>query len=176
MTTLKEILRKGTLKSIMLTIVYFVLAFIFASFLEYWLHRLMHIWPWFGNRLTSHYKHHVSEDANLLGDFKDYGMVAIIFCPIFFFSYSAGIGTILGGLVFAAFAAYSHQLQHATPTKYLLMKVPVHYLHHNYSCRYNFGLSVDWWDRVFGTYNPTEWSSKKEQATEERLKEPTVRM
>ena len=31
----------------------FVLAFIFASFLEYWLHRLMHISPWFGNKINS---------------------------------------------------------------------------------------------------------------------------
>jgi sterol desaturase/sphingolipid hydroxylase (fatty acid hydroxylase superfamily) len=147
----------------MLIIVFSILAFIFASFLEYWLHRLMHIWPWFGNRFTSHNKHHQNQNAKLLGDFKDYSMVAIIFFPIFFISYEAAIGSILGGVVFAAFASYSHHLQHQTPTKYILMKVPVHYLHHNYSCRYNFGLSVDWWDRVFGTYRPMEWSFNREQ-------------
>jgi sterol desaturase/sphingolipid hydroxylase (fatty acid hydroxylase superfamily) len=35
------------------------------------------------------------------------------------------------------------------------MKLPVHHLHHEYEMsRHNFGLSVDWWDRVFGTYKP----------------------
>ncbi|NJK48017.1 sterol desaturase family protein [Candidatus Gracilibacteria bacterium] len=149
----------------MLTIISLILTFIFSSFLEYWLHRLMHIWPWFGNQFTSHYKHHQSQTANLLGDFKDYGMVAVIFCPIFLISPAAAIGSILGGLSFAAFASYSHHLQHQTPTRYIMMKVPVHYLHHNYSCRYNFGLSVDWWDRAFGTYRPMEWSLSREQAT-----------
>jgi sterol desaturase/sphingolipid hydroxylase (fatty acid hydroxylase superfamily) len=147
----------------MLTIAYFILALIFSSFVEYWIHRLMHLWPWFGNRLTSHYKHHYNnESPGVLVDFKDYSVVALIFCPIFFIAWSAGIGAILGGLVFAAFAAYTHQLQHENPTKCIWMKVPVHYLHHNYTWHHNFGLSVDWWDRVFGTYKPIEWSCQRQ--------------
>jgi sterol desaturase/sphingolipid hydroxylase (fatty acid hydroxylase superfamily) len=149
----------------MLIIVFSIFAFIFSSFLEYWLHRLMHIWPWFCNRLTSHNRHHQIQRTSLFGDFKDYGMVAIIFFPIFFISNEAAIGSILGGLFFAAFASYSHHLQHQIPTKFILMKVPVHYLHHNYNCRYNFGLSVDWWDRIFGTYRPMEWSVNQERAS-----------
>jgi sterol desaturase/sphingolipid hydroxylase (fatty acid hydroxylase superfamily) len=35
------------------------------------------------------------------------------------------------------------------------MRLPVHHLHHHYEMqKHNFGLSVDWWDRVFGTYKP----------------------
>ncbi len=147
----------------MIAIASFVLALIFSSLVEYWVHRLMHIWPWFGNNLTSHYKHHYHERASVLGDFKDYGMVSLIFCPVFFVSYSAGISAVLGGLVFAAFAAKTHQLQHENPTKCFWMKVPVHYLHHKYTWHHNFGLSVDCWDRVFGTYKPVEWQMQTEK-------------
>lgn len=146
----------------MLIIASFVLAFIFASFLEYWIHRLMHIWPWFGNRLTSHYNHH-RKDASpgVLEDFKDYSMVDLIFCPLFFISPSIAISAILGGLLFSFFAAYTHKLQHEDPAKCFWMKVPVHYIHHQYTWHHNFGLSLDWWDRVFGTYKPMEWSFPK---------------
>jgi sterol desaturase/sphingolipid hydroxylase (fatty acid hydroxylase superfamily) len=147
------------MNTIPIVIASFVLAFIFASFVEYWLHRLMHVWSWLGNRLTAHYKHH-SEDASpgVLKDFQDYSIGVFVFCPVFFISWTAGIGAILGGLFFAVFAAYTHKLQHEDPTKCFWMKAPVHYLHHKYSWYDNFGLSVDWWDRVFGTYNATKWS------------------
>jgi sterol desaturase/sphingolipid hydroxylase (fatty acid hydroxylase superfamily) len=153
----------------MLTIAFCVLAFIFSSFVEYWIHRFMHVWPWFGNRLTSHYKHHYDENAQVLGDFKDYSMVAAIFLPIFFISWSIAISAIFGGLVFAAFAAYTHKLQHNDPAKCFWMKVPVHYLHHKYTWNHNFGLSVDWWDRVFGTYKPMEWSYQKQSQPTHRI-------
>jgi sterol desaturase/sphingolipid hydroxylase (fatty acid hydroxylase superfamily) len=146
----------------MIAIASFFLAFIFSSFIEYWVHRLMHIWHWFGNELTSHFKHHhQNASPGMLRDFKDYGMVAVIFLPLFLISLSVGIGALAGGLVFAAFAAYTHELQHDNPSRCFWMKVPVHYLHHNYGARYNFGLSLDWWDRVFGTYRPVEWSFPK---------------
>lgn len=151
----------------MFAIACFVLAFIVSSFLEYWIHRLMHVWPRFG-RLTSHYKHHYDESFGLLEDFKSYSVVAVIFCPVFLISWSAGIGAILGGLFFAAFAAYTHQLQHLNPTQCIWMKVPVHYLHHKYSWHYNFGLSVDWWDRVFGTYKPLAWLLNEELSQSKR--------
>jgi sterol desaturase/sphingolipid hydroxylase (fatty acid hydroxylase superfamily) len=152
---------KGCKNTFMLAIVYFVLAFILSSFVEYWVHRSLHVWSWLGNRLTGHFKHHYeNKTSGVLGDFKDYSVGAVIFCPILLISWSAGISAILGGLFFAAFAAYTHKLQHEDPTKCFWMKVPVHHLHHQYSVRYNFGLSVDWWDKVFGTYNPMQWSSR----------------
>jgi sterol desaturase/sphingolipid hydroxylase (fatty acid hydroxylase superfamily) len=154
----------------MLTIASFVLAFIFASFLEYWIHRLMHIWPRFGNRLTSHYNHHYKDASpGVVSDFKDYSMVALIFLPLLFISFPIAIGAILGGVVFAFFAAYTHKLQHEDPTKCFWMKVPVHYIHHQSTWYYNFGLSLDWWDRVFGTYKPMEWTFPKPSKTIDKV-------
>jgi len=43
------------------------------------------------------------------------------------------------------------------------MKMPVHYVHHKYGMwHHNFGLAVDWWDHVFGTYKPVEWLTEEE--------------
>lgn len=33
---------------------------------------------------------------------------------------------------------------------------------------HNFGLAVDWWDRVFGTYKSVEWLTDKELQQPER--------
>jgi sterol desaturase/sphingolipid hydroxylase (fatty acid hydroxylase superfamily) len=48
------------------------------------------------------------------------------------------------------------------------MPMPVHYVHHKYGqWHHNFGLAVDWWDRVFGTYKAMDWYDEKEQAKPE---------
>jgi sterol desaturase/sphingolipid hydroxylase (fatty acid hydroxylase superfamily) len=42
------------------------------------------------------------------------------------------------------------------------MPRPVHYLHHEHHLwKTNFGILVDWWDRVFGTYQHIEWRREK---------------
>lgn len=139
-----------------MTIAFFVLALILSSLIEYWFHRSLHIFPWFGT-LTTHYKHHYEENSGILEDFRDFSGLIFVFCPLFWVSFSAGIGASLGGLVFAAFATFAHQLQHHNPSiKCFWMKVPVHTLHHRYDCRCNFGISIDFWDRVFGTYKPNQ--------------------
>lgn len=141
-------------------IAFFILAVILSSLIEYWLHRLMHVFPWFGF-LTSHYKHHDEESFGVLKDFKSYSPVVLVFVPMFLISSSAIVGAILGGLTFAGFAAYTHKLQHENPTRCFWMKVPIHTLHHRYSCRCNYGLSIDLWDRVFGTYRAYPWLINK---------------
>lgn len=140
----------------MLIITFFVFGFILSSLIEYWIHRLMHIFPWFG-AVSLHYKHHYEESYGIWKDFKSYSQLVLLLCPMFLISWSAGISTSLGGLVFTAFAAYTHQLQHENPTNCFWMEVPIHYLHHKYDCNSNFGLSIDWWDRVFKTYKPNQW-------------------
>lgn len=41
--------------------------------------------------------------------------------------------------------------------------MPVHYVHHKYNqWEYNFGLAVDWWDKVFGTYQAVDWLGESE--------------
>ena len=142
----------------------FVAAFIFASFVEYWLHRLMHIDPRFGRDIIPHYEHHRANTANgVLLEFKDYALVVPLSFLAFFISIPVGISAVAGSIVYAAFSAYAHQLQHECPTKCVWLKMPVHYVHHKYNqwdC--NFGLAVDWWDKVFGTYKAMDWLTQEE--------------
>ena len=152
----------------MIILICFLLAFIFASFLEYWLHRFMHIWPWLGRDVISHYDHHRrNEGQGVIGEFKDYFKVVLLLSWTFLISLPIGIGVFLGSLVYAMFSAYAHQLQHENPSKCFWLKMPVHYVHHQYNqWHHNFGLAVDWWDRVFGTYKPMEWESDRNSIPE----------
>jgi sterol desaturase/sphingolipid hydroxylase (fatty acid hydroxylase superfamily) len=147
-------------------IICFVLAFVFASLVEYLLHRLMHVSPRIGKRHREHHARNVGQ--GVLWEFRDYikGSCLVLFLA-FFGSWSAGLGWFLGGLIYAAFSAYAHQLQHDNPRKCFWMKMPVHYVHHKFNMWYhNFGLAVDWWDHIFGTYKSIEW------LTEEEIQQP----
>lgn len=144
----------------------FAIAFVLASLVEYWVHRLMHKPYKLGERHRDH--HRRNEGQGVVWEFFDYlkGTV-LIMGLLFFVSIEAGIGWFLGGLVYAAFSSYAHQLQHENPTKCFWMQMPVHYVHHKYGMwHHNFGLAVDWWDHVFGTYKLVDW------LTEEELKQP----
>ena len=150
----------------MLIVTCFISAFIFASLVEYWLHRLMHVSERFGERHRDH--HRRNEGQGVLWEFRDYIQGSFIaMCIPFLFSLPAGIGWFTGALVYSAFSAYAHQLQHENPIKCFWMKMPVHYVHHKYGMwRHNFGLAVDWWDHAFGTYKFVDW------LTEEELSQP----
>lgn len=148
----------------------FLGSFVFGSFVEYWMHRLMHIYP---KTFEFHINHHKkNEGQGVLGEFRDYfkgGFILLL--PLFLYSWEVGISWFLGGLTYAIFAAYAHQLQHENPTKCFWMKMPVHYVHHKYNqWKHNFGLGVDWWDRIFGTYKEVEW------LTETELTQPEMRL
>ncbi|MEC4983944.1 MAG: sterol desaturase family protein [Oscillatoria sp. PMC 1068.18] len=146
----------------MRAIAFFILAFILASFVEYWIHRLMHYNPRVGERHRDH--HRRNEGQGVFWEFRDYvrGSIIAIGLP-FFFAWDVGLGWCSGCLVYAAFSAYAHQLQHENPTKCFWMKMPVHYVHHKYNMwHHNFGLAVDWWDRIFGTYKSVEWLTDEE--------------
>jgi sterol desaturase/sphingolipid hydroxylase (fatty acid hydroxylase superfamily) len=146
----------------------FLAAFVFASFLEYWLHRLMHTVPNFGRDIVPHYEHHRENTAHgVLREFKEYSMVVPLFFSTFFISAPVGISSVTGSVVYAAFSAYAHQLQHECPVKCVWLDMPIHYVHHKYNqwdC--NFGLAVDCWDKLFGTYQVQDW------LTEEELEKP----
>ena len=152
----------------MLTIVCFILTFVFSSFLEYWLHRLMHIYPWFGDKVTSHYDHHYSNQASgVIWEFRKYLTAVLILSPSFLISQAIGIRVLSSGIVYAAFSAYAHQVQHDNPIKCFWMKMPVHYVHHEYNqWHHNFGIALDWWDYVFGTYKSVEWQTQEELCLE----------
>lgn len=149
-------------------IAFFMAAFVLASLVEYWVHRLMHKPLKLGEKHRDH--HRRGEGQGVVWEFRDYVLGTIVLMPwMFFVSPEAGIGWFLGGLIFAAFSAYAHQLQHDNPSKCFWMKMPVHYVHHKYGMWFhNFGLAVDWWDHVFGTYKPVEWLTEEEQSRPDR--------
>lgn len=141
-----------------------ILEFIFAflgalvggTLAEYFIHRLMHwgiLYP------EGHIQHHESNDPRTYAkDLIDYGSGAVLLCWIgFLFSPAVGVGWLTGAFVYAALASYAHQLQHAHADMVFWMARPVHRLHHDLDLRdNNFGVLVDWWDRLFGTYKPVE--------------------
>jgi sterol desaturase/sphingolipid hydroxylase (fatty acid hydroxylase superfamily) len=151
---------------VMVAIASFTIAFVVASLIEYWVHRAMHAYPRFGQRHRDH--HRRNEGQGVLWEFLDYvkGTVPIMLLP-FLLSPAIGTGWMLGCLSYAAFSSYAHQLQHENPTRCFWMNMPVHYVHHKYNqWHHNFGLGVDWWDHVFGTYQPTEWLEEEQNQPE----------
>ena len=144
----------------------FALAFVLASLVEYWLHRSMHKPEDTKLRLRHRDHHKRNEGQGVLWEFRDYVKGSLIAMVIpFAIAVPVGVGWFLGALTFAAFSAYAHQLQHENPRKCFWMKMPVHYVHHKYGMwHHNFGLAVDWWDRVFGTYKKVEWIEEEEIA------------
>ncbi|MEO1621942.1 MAG: sterol desaturase family protein [Cyanobacteria bacterium J06632_3] len=144
---------------------WFAVAFVFASFVEYWVHRLMHIYPRIGQVHVRHHKENTGQGFFL--ELRDYVVgTAPMMATMFLFSWQIGVSCTLGGVAYAIFAAYAHQLQHDNPVKCDWMEMPVHYVHHKYDqWHHNFGLAVDWWDRVFGTYQPQpSWLGAEEMA------------
>jgi sterol desaturase/sphingolipid hydroxylase (fatty acid hydroxylase superfamily) len=144
----------------------FLVAIVVGTLVEYWGHRLMHAWL----LRKKHAEHHRDGwGQGWLGEFWDYvvgtlPIMALGFAGCFWLldSPAAGIGFVAGGLVYAAWAAYSHQLQHEKPDLCWWLPRPVHHLHHEgHMWHHNFGISLDIWDRVFGTYRPVEWKRSK---------------
>ncbi len=140
----------------------FVLAFIFGSLVEYVVHRLMHAGKLFHK---THAKHHqLGEGQGWLLEFKDYILpgLAIIWFG-FLVTVPAGMGFAAGCTVYAALAAYAHQVQHEKPELVFWMQQPVHHLHHSKKMwHHNFGILVDVWDRVFGTYKRFDEEPQRE--------------
>jgi sterol desaturase/sphingolipid hydroxylase (fatty acid hydroxylase superfamily) len=151
-----------------LAIACFVIAFVLASLVEYWMHRLMHASEKIGERHRDH--HRRNEGQGVIWEFRDYILgSAILIIPMFFVSLTAGLGWAAGALAYAAFSAYAHQLQHENPRKCFWMKMPVHYVHHKYGMwNHNFGLGVDWWDHAFGTYKLVNWLTEDELSRPEK--------
>ena len=126
--------------------------FVFASFCEYWVHRFMHMNWMLGKVHREHHASGVGQGVAL--EYVDYlkGSAILMWEP-FLYSVPAGCGWLVGANLFALFSAFAHQLQHDNPTKCFWMPMPIHHIHHKYKMwHYNFGMAVDWWDRVFGTY------------------------
>jgi sterol desaturase/sphingolipid hydroxylase (fatty acid hydroxylase superfamily) len=134
----------------------FAIVIFLSTFVEYWGHRFMHRWL----LRKRHARHHqLGTGQGWLGEFFDYSTGTLVLLWVgFLYSVEAGIGWAAGGLLYAAWAAYSHQLQHERPELCFWLRRPVHYLHHHHHMwHHNFGISVSLWDHVFGTYKKVDW-------------------
>ena len=135
-----------------------------ASLVEYQVHILMHRRIFLGRTHRNH--HREPEGENWLKQFVYYVLGSILPCAAgvgisrVLDILPAGIGFSAGVVAWCAWVAYAHTLQHERPELVFWMKYPVHHLHHKYEMSlHNFGLSVDWWDRVFGTFRPMPWNA-----------------
>ncbi len=138
-----------------------LIALFVGTLVEYWGHRLMHACL----LKKRHARHHRDGDGQgWLGEFRDYFLgalpVTLLGSGIAYLvdSGAAAAGFAAGGVLYAALAAYSHQLQHEKPELCFWLIRPVHYLHHaHHHWHHNFGITFDLWDRVFGTYRKMDW-------------------
>ncbi|MBM4073127.1 MAG: sterol desaturase family protein [Planctomycetes bacterium] len=141
-------------------LVAFLLALLVGTLVEYWAHRMMHGWL-LRKKHAEHHKEGVGQ--GWFWEFLDYFLPTLpLGAAGFLYSLEAGIGFAAGATFYAAFAAYAHQLQHEHPELCFWLVRPVHYLHHkNHMWKTNFGISIDLWDRVFGTYRRVEWQREQ---------------
>ena len=134
---------------------------VFASFAEYWAHRLMHRFRWLGK---THRRHHARGTAQ--GVFLEYAEYTWKSCwlmwPGFLISVPCGLGWLIGTNMYAAFAAFAHQLQHENPRKCFWLRQPIHFVHHAHNQWHeNFGVAVEIWDHVFRTYREMDWHTRQ---------------
>jgi sterol desaturase/sphingolipid hydroxylase (fatty acid hydroxylase superfamily) len=133
---------------------------LFTSLMEYVIHRLMHLGVLRGRKHAEHHRDGWGQGFwPELADYLAPGMLLI--APSWFCGSQIAMGWTLGCVGFSAFIAYAHQLQHDNPTACRWMRIPVHYVHHrDHMWHHNFGMAVDWWDRVFGTYKVVAFGSE----------------
>jgi sterol desaturase/sphingolipid hydroxylase (fatty acid hydroxylase superfamily) len=145
----------------------FLIAFLIGTLSEYVVHRLMHQRILLGKVHADH--HADGTGQGWLLEFKDYILPAFPFIVFAFGvgwlllgSLPLGVGAAIGGLAYAMFAAYAHQIQHEAPELAFWMRRPVHHIHHvNKMWHHNFGISFDIWDRLCGTYKWVDWKPER---------------
>lgn len=141
-----------------------VVGFVLGTLGEYWIHRGMHH-RWVGRFLVKrHGDHHMDGlGQGVLQEFRDYAAgalaAAVLLLPLDYYFVTGGWvagGGVAGAAIHAIFAAWCHQAQHEDPRLLPWQSAsPVHFIHHKRNQPgHNYGISVDWWDKVFGTYKP----------------------
>lgn len=144
----------------MIPLLSFLAALVVSSFVEYAVHRLMHVGLVQHARHAAHHKD--GRGQGFWPEFRDYlvpGLLLIL--PAWLLGAGIAAGWTLGCVLYAAFLAYAHQLQHDNPLACRWMRVPVHYVHHrDQMWHHNFGMAFDGWDRLFGTYKPVPFGDE----------------
>jgi sterol desaturase/sphingolipid hydroxylase (fatty acid hydroxylase superfamily) len=136
-----------------------------GSFVEYWGHRGVHIG--YGRFLRRVHLNHHREGfpAGAVVEGAAYAVVslpvtlAVAALALFLGGWVAAAGIVIGGLAWAMWAGYSHQVQHEIPDICFWVPTPLHWLHHfGPRPKANYGLGTHVWDWVYGTYDPTGWA------------------
>jgi hypothetical protein len=123
----------------------FWIAIVLGTLVEYWGHRLMHAW-FLKRRHALHHQEGTGQGWPSPPTRTSFSTK----------NRSCAFGSPLG---YAAFAAYSHQLQHEKPELCFWIARPVHHLHLlHHMWHHNFDISTDLWDHVFGTYKKVDWN------------------
>ncbi|MCA9567336.1 MAG: sterol desaturase family protein [Myxococcales bacterium] len=135
----------------MTTVLAASLAAVLASLVEYWGHRIMHTTPFLRRHHARH--HQLASGQGWLRELRDYALPAIPVCALVGWIWPAGaVGFAVGALGWAGLAAFAHQAQHENPGLVWWMEEPVHARHHHFrEWHHDFGITLDVWDRVFGT-------------------------
>lgn len=119
----------------------------------------MHLWF----KRAKHAQHHKNAVSHgFLREFFGYARGSWPLLPAgFLHSLQAGVGFASGALLYSAFAAYAHELQHEYPECCFWLSRPVHHLHHaERMWNHNFGITSAVWDRVFGTYHRVQYQRR----------------
>src|SRR5262245_39685990 len=145
----------------------FLAALMTGTIVEYGVHRMMHRGKLLGKFHAEH--HRDGWGQGVWGEFRDYFLGSLpvtaagsTACYFGFDAWPGAAGFALGATCYAALAAYAHQLQHECPELVFWLRRPVHHLHHKHRMwKHNFGITFDFWDRVFGTYKAAEWTPER---------------
>ena len=135
----------------------FLVAAVLVSLIEYVVHRGMHAGWIRGQRHADHHREGWGQ-----GFWPELGAYLIpgwpLLLPPFLLGVEVGVGFGCGAVLYTVFMAYAHQLQHDNPAACRWMRVPVHFVHHRDGMwHHNFGVTVDVWDRLFGTYRAVRY-------------------
>ncbi|NIP25103.1 hypothetical protein GWN42_14605, partial [candidate division KSB1 bacterium] len=145
----------------------FITFFLLKDFLEWNIHRLLHIVPWLWE---FHKLHHSIEELDWIGNFRFHWGEVVVYKTLSYLPLVVlGVdGTVI--LIIAVIGTLMQDLNHANlpfdygPLKYILNSPKMHVWHHDVEMHgkggQNFGIVLSVWDWLFGT---VYWPADQEQ-------------
>lgn len=142
----------------------FVVFFFVKDFIEWNIHRLLHIVPWLWE---FHKLHHSIEELDWIGNMRFHWMEIVIYKTLSYLPLAVlGVDTVVIFIIAIINTLIGH-LNHSNlpiswgPLRYLINSPKMHIWHHDVVSRFrggqNFGISLSIWDWIFGTaYMPQE--------------------
>jgi sterol desaturase/sphingolipid hydroxylase (fatty acid hydroxylase superfamily) len=143
-------------------------ALLLGDFLQYWIHRGMHSYTWFGNLMwNTHRWHHEPTALTAIAGYRGsilhrllFGLALVIIPAIVFDIRSPTvIAIILTYNTIHELVLHSNTKIHFGPLSWLFATPAWHRVHHARDGKLqgtNLGNRITIWDRLFGTYSPVE--------------------